>query len=398
MSKMKELISDWRYVKLCLYIVFTTTLLYIVYHLIGNFGKVMTVLGTVLGNFFQALSPLIIGLILAYLLSPLVDVIDRNIMDKIFFKLPTNPVKLEKRLKTRRMISIIITFLLIMAAICAIIYAFAVLIVGQLVFTSLQSMIDSIINYFMKYEDVIRQWANVLPQSNLEEKLPEVVNTLVNWFSNNFSTDAIMKFITKLGGSIVNIILGIVVSIYLIKDRDFFKRIWRKTLHITLSQKSNAIVTETLGDINLVLSKFLRGQLLDALIIAVLSSIGLTLIDLDFAVFIGCFAGMANVIPYFGPVIGMVPAAIIGLLTGGISQGVLAVIILFAIQQIDSSIIYPKVVGTSIGLHPVFVLVSVTLGGYYGGIIGMLLAVPIAAIIKVFLMKKIMTLESDEEE
>lgn len=398
MSKMKELISDWRYVKLCLYIVFTTTLLYIVYHLIGNFGKVITVIGTVLGNFFQALSPLIIGLILAYLLSPLVDAIDRNIMDKIFFKLPTNPVKLEKRLKTRRMVSIIITFLLIMAAICAIIYAFAVLIVGQLVFTSLQSMIDSIFNYFMKYEGVIREWANVLPQSNLEERLPEVVNTLVNWFSNNFSTDAIMKFVTKLGGSIVNIILGIVVSIYLIKDRDFFKRIWRKTLHITLSQKSNAIVTETLGDINLVLSKFLRGQLLDALIIAVLSSIGLTLIDLDFAVFIGCFAGMANVIPYFGPVIGMVPAAIIGLLTGGISQGVLAVIILFAIQQIDSSIIYPKVVGTSIGLHPVFVLVSVTLGGYYGGIIGMLLAVPIAAIVKVFLMKKIMTLESDEEE
>lgn len=396
MSKMKEMISDWRYVKLCLYIVFTATLLYIVYRIIGHLNQIIVALSDAFGSLCSALSPLIIGLVLAYLLSPLVDLIDNKIMTKIFFKLPTNPVKLEHRLKTRRMISILVTFLLIIAAICAIIYAFAVLIVGQVVFTSLQSMVDSIIAYFVKYEGTIRDWVNVLPQNGVQDKFQDLANGLIKWFGDNFSTAAVIGFITNLGGSILNIILGAVVSVYLIKDRDFFKRLWRKTLHLILPQKANAVVSEALGDINMVLSQFLRGQLLDVVIIAILSSIGLTTIGLDFAVFIGCFAGIANVIPYFGPILGMVPAAVIGLLTGGITQGVLAVVVLFIIQQVDGNIIYPKIVGSSIGLHPVFVLVAVTVGGYYWGIIGMIVAVPMAAILKVFLMKKIDSLEDIE--
>lgn len=219
--------------------------------------------------------------------------------------------------------------------------------------------------------------------------MQEILNSIITWFGENFSTSAVINYITNLGGSILNIILGAVVSIYLIKDREFFKRLWRKTLHILLPQKANAIVTETLNDINVVLSQFLRGQLLDALIIAILSSIALTVIGVDFGVFIGCFAGIANVIPYFGPIIGMIPAAVVALLTEGIGQAVLAVIVLFIIQQIDGNLIYPKIVGSSIGLHPVFVLIAVTVGGYYLGIVGMLIAVPIAAIIKTFIMKKL---------
>jgi predicted PurR-regulated permease PerM len=153
--------------------------------------------------------------------------------------------------------------------------------------------------------------------------------------------------------------------------------------------RANAVVTETLSDINSIVSQFLRGQLLDTLIIAILSSIGLSLIGLDFALFIGCFAGICNIIPYFGPIISTVPAALVGLLTGGPSEALLAIFVLLAIQQVDSNIIYPRVVGSSTGLHPLFVLISVTVGGYYGGILGMIIAVPIAAIIKVFIMKKL---------
>lgn len=188
-------------------------------------------------------------------------------------------------------------------------------------------------------------------------------------------------------------VLGLVVSVYLLKDKDFFLRLWRKALHLMLPMKANAVVTETLSDINGVVSQFVRGQLLDALIIAVLSSVGLSLIGLDFAVFIGCFCGLCNIIPYFGPIISTVPAALVGLLTGGVTQGLLAILVLIVIQQIDANVIYPRVVGGSIGLHPLFVLISVTVGGYYGGILGMILAVPTAAIIKVFIMKKLSSIE-----
>lgn len=394
MSKIKEMLSDWKYVKVCLYIVFTAALLYILYFIIKNFDGVLQGISAIFSSLASAFSPLIIGLVIAYLLSPFVEFINRSLISKLFFKVPSDPVRLEKRLGLQRTISILITFLLIFLIIFIIIYAFAFLIVGDLVFTSVQNMVDSILDYFMKYESVFRGWVAAIPNnSGIEERLQSFANEAISWISNNFSTTAIIGFITNISGSILNMVLGIVVSIYLLKDKDFFLRLWRKLLHLALPMKANAIVTETLSDINTVVSQFVRGQLLDALFIAILSSIGLSIIGLDFAVFLGCFAGLCNIIPYFGPFISAVPAALIGLLTGGVSQALLAVLVLIIIQQIDSNILYPRVVGSSTGLHPLFILVSVTVGGYYGGIIGMVLAVPTAAIIKVLLMKKLDSIE-----
>jgi predicted PurR-regulated permease PerM len=251
-------------------------------------------------------------------------------------------------------------------------------------------MIESIIDYFLKYETVFRGWLEAIPNTTeIEERVQAFATDAVNWITDNFSTAAVFHFVAGLSGSILNTVLGVVVSIYLLKDKDFFLRLWRKALHLILPMRANAAVTETLSDVNRVVSQFVRGQLLDALIIAVLSSIGLSFIGLDFAVFIGCFAGLCNIIPYFGPVISTVPAALVGLLTGGLTQALLAILVLVIIQQIDANIIYPRVVGSSVGLHPLFVLVSVIVGGYYWGIFGMILAVPAAAIIKVFIMKKL---------
>jgi predicted PurR-regulated permease PerM len=389
MSKIKEMFSDWRYLKFCFYTIFTAALLYILYFIIKNIDVILVVAGSFLKNIFSALSPLFIGLFLAYLINPLVDVIDTRLMSKFFYKLPQDPFKQEKRLKTRRTVSILFSFLMVILSICLIIYAFAFLIVGQMTFNSLSNMLESIIAYFMQYEDIFRNLAARLPNSGLEEKLQELINDIATWIAEHISADTVIQFVTNIGGGILNIVLGIVVAIYLIKDKDFFIRLWRKSLHIFLPMKITAKINETLNDINTVFSRFLRGQLLDALIVAILSSVSLTIIGLDFAVLIGCFAGLTNIIPYFGPILGMIPAAIIGLLSEGFSQAVLAVVILLIIQQIDCNIISPKVVGSSTGLHPLFVLIAVTFGGYFWGIIGMLLAVPVAAYIKLFIVRKI---------
>ncbi|HML37681.1 MAG TPA: AI-2E family transporter [Bacillota bacterium] len=389
MSRIKEMLSDWKYIRLCLYIVFTAALLYVIYLIIGNLDKVLATATSVLGSLASAFSPLLLGLVIAYLLSPLVEFINRKFVSKLFFKAPSDPIKLEKYHGRQRTISILITFLFIFVIICVIIYAFAFLIMGNLVFTSLQAMVDNIADYFSKYESVLRGWAAAIPNSGFEERIQDLANRLIEWLSRSFSATAIINFVSGIGGSLLNLVLGMVVSVYLLKDKDFFLRLWRKALHLILPMRANAVVTETLSDINRVVSQFVRGQLLDALIIAVLSSIGLSLIGLDFAVFIGCFAGICNIIPYFGPIISMVPAALVGLLTGGVNEALLAVLIMGAIQQVDANIIYPRVVGGSTGLHPLFVLISVTVGGHYGGILGMVLAVPIAAIIRVFIMKKL---------
>ena len=393
MNKLKELFSDWRYMKFSFYIAFTVGLLYILYFIIKNFSIVFTWLVSVLGNIGSALAPLFVGLILAYLLSPLVDIVDNKFMSKLFFKSPKSQRKAEKQLQIRRIFSIILTYILIVFLFLLLIYAFAFLIVGQLVFTSITGVLESIITYFSHYEEVFQSFMNSLPDSGLEERFNTLFSDIAEWISKNFSGEAVLGFVAKMGGSLVNIVLGMVVSIYLIKDKEYFKRIWRKTLHVLFPMKHGARINDVLYDMDMVFSKFLRGQLLDALIVAIITSIVLTIIRVDFAVLLGCFAGLTNVIPYFGPVFGAIPAVIVALFTGGFSKAVITLIAFIVIQQIDGNIINPKIVGSSTGLHPVFVLLAVTCGGYFWGLLGMVLAVPVVACIKLFILRRVVDLE-----
>lgn len=341
----------------------------------------------------SAFSPLLIGLLLTYFLSPLVEAIDHKLISKILIPNYSDPVRLERHTKLTRTVSILLTFLVILAIIFLILYAFTVLILGQVVFYSFESMIDNLVLYFTEYEQVIYDILQKIPNSGLDSNWQETINNILTWFSKSFNASVAVNFIANIGNGILNIALGAVVSFYLLKDHDFFLHLWRKTLHLLLPMQQSSKFTETLGEVNVVISQFLRGQLLDGLIIAILSSIGLTFVGLDFAVFIGCFAGIANIIPYFGPILGMIPAGIVGLLTGDFKQAAFAILVLFVIQQIDGAIISPKVVGSSTGLHPVFILVAVTVGGAYWGILGMLFAVPVTAILKLFLKKKLNDLE-----
>lgn len=393
MKKIKELLNDEKYIKISLFVLITAALLYLLQLILTNLGAVLGGGAAILGGILTTLAPLWIGLILAYLISPLTDWVNRRVMTRLMPSPCPDPLKQAKREKQARSLSILLTFLLILIVIGLIIYAFAVMIMGKLVFVSMNRMVESIMAYFNQYEQMLTEIVKQIPSSGLEEKLQGIVQAATGWLGRNFNAGAVVTWITGLGGGILNIVLGVVVCIYLLIDRDFFLGLWRKTLHLLLPMDKNARLNDTLHDIDRVISRFLRGQLLDGLIIAVLSSIGLTLVKLEFAVFIGCFAGIANIIPYFGPILGMIPAAIVGLLSGNPMQAVLAVLVLFAIQQVDGALIAPRIVGSSIGLHPVFVLLAVTVGGAYFGIGGMLLAVPTAAILKLFLVRKVGPIE-----
>lgn len=394
MSRFKEYYPEKHWIRFGLFIGFVAAILYTLFFFIKNFNSVLFSVLSVVTGLFSALSPLFIGLILTYLLSPLVDKINKNIVSKAISSKTQDSEKLQKTEKKRRLVSVILTYIIILAILIAVLYAFAVLILGQFVFSGIGSMINSLFNYLTIYEDNINQWISGLPEMQITSYFEDTLNNGMLWFSQNFSAGTAIGKITAISGSIVNFVLGIIVSIYILMDKDFFMHLWRKALHLLLPQKAAAILNETLNDINKVLSAFIRGALLDALIIAILSSIVLSIIGLDFAVFIGCFAGVANVIPYFGPFLGMVPAFIVGAFTDGLTQGILAVLILLLVQQIDCNIIYPRIVGSTTGLHPLFVLLAVSVAGYYGGILGMILAVPLAGISQVFILKWVNAKES----
>lgn len=371
-----------------LFIVFNAFLLYVLYFIIKNFDVIAVTGSKAIGSVLAALSPLFIGLIVAYLLDPLVTRIDKRLLQRALAVQGKEGSKKIRRESLCRMLAILITFLIAIAAIALIIYGFAVMLLGQFVFTDIDTMFASLYDQIMSYEEEFRHWvANKLPDGFISEKITELVSLIVVWVSDNFSASATIAAVSGAVGSIINFVIGLIISIYLLKDKEVFINIWKKFLNLIMPDRYANTINNTLNEVDDVISLFIRGAMLDAVFVAILSSIGLSILGLEFSVFIGVFAGICNVIPYFGPVLGMVPAFIIGWLTEDFTQGLLAVVILLVVQQIDSNIIYPKVVGSSTGLHPLAVLLSVSIFGYFGGILGMLLAVPTAGVLAIFIKK-----------
>lgn len=387
MNKIKEKIQSSQPMSLTIFIAANAAILYILYFVIKNMDTVFTVVFSVLGSILAALTPLFVGMVIAYIVTPLVNIVDDKLMSKVVFRIPDDPAKKEKRLNIRRFVSVLFTFLIILAAAGGIIWALAVLIVGNLFIGSFSEILASLTNYFLTLDANRLEWASKIPDGVIGDRIQALINAANAWLTEHLTATEIINTAAGISGGVINFFIGAIVSIYLLKDRDFFHRIWRKFLHLTTGQKTNAIITETLSEIHGVLMRFIRGAAIDSTIVAILSSIGLSILGLDYAVFIGVFAGVCNIIPYFGPLLSMIPAFLVGTFTDSLTTGIIAVLILFGVQQLDANIIYPKVVGSSTGLHPLFVLLAVTIAGYYGGIAGMILAVPTAGVVQIFVLK-----------
>lgn len=371
---------DKNLVKYSIYIIVIATVLYIVYRIVSNLELI---LGTIIGGLSRLLAimaPFIIALVIAYLLHPIVDWIELKIMygNRFFNK------------HIKRTVSVLLTYILVIGIIVIMLYSTYAMIGGKISSrVKLDSVIETISNYSQRYNDIYEQLRIKLENSGLSENLKEQFIKSAESVNEILGTAAAKVFdqIKKLGSNVINIVLGLIIAFYLLKDIEYFKELYRKTTGKLISDTKNKKMRSFLSDVNTIVSNFLRGQLLDALIVGILSSIGLSIIKLDFAFLIGMTAGIANIIPYFGPIMGSIPAVIVGLLSGSPIKSIFAVIVLAVVQQIDSALISPKVVGNSVGLHPVFVMLSIIIGGAYLGLIGMLLAVPAAAIIKMFILR-----------
>lgn len=329
------------------------------------FVELATSLWHLISLILSALSPLLIGLILAYLLSPVVD---------------------RLRPKVGSVWAILLTYISLLLILGGMVYGFVILILGALPTGSWQETLDLVIDYFRSSYEAAASFLNqYIPSSLLETD--NVVENIQSWFESRFSFQSIVNALSSITGGLISLFLGAVASIYLLKDKDFFLRLWNRFLSLTMKQRYHGLINETMSEINDVITTFLKGAFVDSLIVAFLSSVVLTGLQVEFSVIIGGFGGILNIIPYFGPFFGMVPAFIVAFFTDGLPKAVAAVVGLFIVQQIDCNFIYPKIVGNTTGLHPLFVLLSVSILGYFLGIIGMIIAVPAAGIVQVFVKK-----------
>ncbi|EOR27351.1 permease [Clostridium sartagoforme AAU1] len=205
------------------------------------------------------------------------------------------------------------------------------------------------------------------------EQISEEANMFFAKISDNFLENLFLCF-----ESLVSLAIIPIVTYYFLVDGDL---IYNKLLLILPTEK-RIIAKKVLNNLDKVLSRYIISQLLLSLIIGILTFIVLLILDVKFALILGIFNGILNIVPYFGPIIGGVPAIFIALMDSP-NKALYTIIAVFLIQQIEGNILSPKITGDSTNMHPIIIIILLLVGEKLGGLIGMVIAVPIGVIVKV---------------
>lgn len=372
---------DKKLLKYSIYITITAVIIYMAFLIIFNIGSLFKTTFNVLGYLVNLVKPLLIGIIIAYLLYPVTRGIEKFLEKNNIYKI--------QNASTRRVLAMIFSYLLIIGVFLGLICGIYFMIGGQLSNnTTIANMTQAISLYLSNTSfstESIKKTLDGLNSSLIDTIKPYIIDAIIylqKYIENNLGN--MTSYIMSIGSSIATFFIALIISIYLLKDSEYFMSLWHK-LYYLVFRKSNAgsKIAYIFKIIHEVFGKYLRGQLLEAFFVGVLSAIALSIVGIDYAFVIGIIAGICNMIPYVGPVVGTVLAAIIGLLSGRPIKVLYAIIAMLVVQQVDNNLLAPKIVGNSVGLHAVFTMLAILIGGNIGGLLGMLLAVPIAASFRV---------------
>lgn len=337
-----------------------------------------------ISEILSILSPIISGAVIAYLINPLVTVLDKHLF--AFFKRCHIPVKVSGFLA--KAISITVSLGLLLAAV-------AMLFI--MVVPELYSSILKLAGDFRTYVNIIYEFINEHLESNpgLLKYIQDALNTLTtyvyNWVNNSLILQ-VQNLMSKLTVGIswvvtlvTNIVVSLIVSVYLLVSKKRFLGQMKKLLYVFFKPESANVALSIFRQVNKIFGGFISGKIIDSLIIGVLCFIGVSILNMPYPLLISVIVGVTNVIPFFGPYIGAIPSAFLVLLIDP-GKCLIFVIFIIVLQQIDGNIIGPTILGDSTGLSPFWVVVSILVGGGLFGFIGMLLGVPTFAVIY-FLIK-----------
>lgn len=230
--------------------------------------------------------------------------------------------------------------------------------------------------FALKASDYLK--LDTLDLSKLDEtinKLPEVAGGLISGLMPR-----VFDFTSDLITIVINIVIGFVLSIYILADKVRLKRQFSSMLHVYFPIKFAQRTLEVTRLTSETFTKFVTGQFTEALILGTLCFIGMLIFGFDYSILISVIIGITSLIPIVGAIIGLVPALFILLMIEP-AQAMWFFVFIIILQQLEGNLIYPKVVGESIGLPPLWVLLAITIGGGLFGVLGMLLGVPIASVV-----------------
>ncbi|MCI9287374.1 MAG: AI-2E family transporter [Clostridia bacterium] len=362
MEKKNNIWGKWLY-----WFVFAVAVI-AVYKTLDNFKDITNWIKGIL----DVLMPFIVGIFISYILYIPCKKIE-NIYSKSKFKL------IRKR---ARGISVFTVYL-----IALILLTLAIQFIVPTLATSITDLANNLVGY---YNNTMENFNNI-PEDSILRKIDinKIAESLSNIKIEEFiNLETIMEYAKGALGiatGIFDFFVSLIVSVYVLIERTQILQFIKKLSNVIFKEKTYNVIGKYFNNTNAVFFKFLSSQLLDAIIVGILTSIAMMILGVKYAILLGFLIGLSNLIPYFGAIVGIGITIIITIFTGGITQAIWLAVVVIILQQIDANIINPKIVGDSLKISPLLVIFAVTVGGAYFGMFGMFLAVPIFTVLKIFI-------------
>ncbi len=357
-----KLYTNKKYTTIAVYAIIVIAVNVVIVTAIFKFDAILNILGKLL----SVMMPIIWGLGLAFLMNPLMVSIER-LYQKI--------VKKPKRPKLMRAVSVTLAAVIFLGIIVGI---FAI-VIPEFV-NSFNNIVDNFSNLIKNAETWLNKLFKNYPQ------IQKFLNDQISNFGSDLSKiQPMLQNIVDSAAGVVNVlynfVLGFIVSIYLLLGKETHIAQTKKILFAKFRKNTADRILHFGTDANLVFSGFITGKLIDSFIIGIICFIGLTIIGMPYNVMISVIVGVTNIIPFFGPLIGAVPSALLIFLSDEPKMVIWLILFIFLLQQFDGNILGPKILGGSTGLPAIWVMIALFIGGGLFGFIGMLLGVPTFALI-----------------
>lgn len=362
MEKKTNIWGKWLY-----WFIFAVAVI-VVYKTLDNFTDIANWIKDV----FNVIMPFLMGILLAYLFY-----IPCRAVEKFYQKSKLKLIRNKARTFSVFTVYLIVVILVILAV--------------QFIIPNLaQSITDLANNIGTYYQNTINSLQNlpedsILRQIDIQAIADSLNKVNISEYINLNTIFEYAKGIIGVAGGIFDFFVSLIVSVYILLERTQILCFLKKLAGAIFKKKTYQAVGKYFNNTNTIFFKFLSSQILDAFVVGILTSITISLLGVKYAVLLGFFIGISNLIPYFGAIVGVGISIIITIFTGGIGKAVWMAIVVIILQQIDANIINPKIVGSSLKISPLLVIFAVTIGGAYFGMLGMFLAVPVFAVLKVMI-------------
>lgn len=366
-----------KYFEISMYVIFTCIVIFLLSRFTDQLPAIAKTTGSALKWVGAILKPVIIGFIIAYLLFPMLER-----LEGLLWK-----IKPLKKKKSVRGLAVALQGVIILVGLFIVVSLLVSVITKQARAANSEDIIEGIKTYANSINELYRELIYRLDKLNINSA---EIKSSVDTFTNNLGkymlnlSSQLGNLANNLKDGLATAFFALIFSIYFLLDMPKLKKYWGRVLEIILPEKVKATLDTLIKDADKVFSGYIRGQAIDAFMVGVVVSIVFSIIGIQYAIVIGLLIGLGNLIPYMGPIVGYSSIVIVGIATSDYKSMVIAAIALLIIQAIDGNLIYPKLLSTSVNIHPMIVIISLTVGASIGGLVGMIVAVPTGALVKVW--------------